>query len=179
MSRYVAFLRGMNLGRRRIKNAELCDRFREMGLGQPTAFLASGNVVFDSPDRDVDALSARIEGGLRQSLGYDVPTFLRSAAEVRRIARRRLFAERSAEMKGKVQVILLRGLPKPAARREVEGLATADDLLSVVGKQVFWLPRGSILSSELDLAAIARVVGPLTIRTHRTLVRLVDRFLAP
>ena len=79
MKRYVAFLRGMNLGRRRIKNGELCACFADMGFSSVAAFLASGNVIFDAALDDPASLSARIESGLRQALHYDVPTFLRSA----------------------------------------------------------------------------------------------------
>ena len=43
MNRYVAFLRGMNLGRRRIKNPELCAAFEDIGFTNVAAYLASGN----------------------------------------------------------------------------------------------------------------------------------------
>ena len=46
MERYVAFLRGMNLGKRRIKSSELVAHFEAMGLEDVATFRASGNVVF-------------------------------------------------------------------------------------------------------------------------------------
>ena len=72
MHRWVAFLRGMNLGRRRITNDELRAAFEGMGLGSPTPFLASGNVVFDTVERARKRLAARIESGLAEALGYEV-----------------------------------------------------------------------------------------------------------
>ena len=77
MNRYVAFLRGMNLGRRRIKNPELCAVFEDIGFTNVAAYLASGNVIFDAEDAEADAVAVAIECGLRDSLGYEVPTFLR------------------------------------------------------------------------------------------------------
>ena len=50
---YVAFLRGMNLGRRRIKNPELCAAFEDIGFTNVSAFLASGNVIFDADESDL------------------------------------------------------------------------------------------------------------------------------
>ena len=87
MSRYVAFLRGMNLGGRRISNKDLCAAFDEIGLPDASTFRASGNVVFDAPQsaRRAD-LPDQIENGLREVLGYEVPVFLRSAAATRAIA---------------------------------------------------------------------------------------------
>ena len=87
MTRYVAFLRGMNVGGHRITNAELCAAFEEIGLPDAATFRASGNVVFDAPGGDPRVeIAARIEQGLEQTLGYAVPTFLRDAAEMRAIA---------------------------------------------------------------------------------------------
>ena len=97
MNRYVAFLRGMNLGRRRIKNPELCAAFEDIGFTDVAAYLASGNVIFDAVDSDTDAVAAAIESGLRVSLGYEVPTFLRSADEVRSIAGYAPFADVTEE----------------------------------------------------------------------------------
>ena len=47
-SRYVAFLRGMNLGNRRIKNDELRRCFEVLDLTDVACFRASGNVIFTS-----------------------------------------------------------------------------------------------------------------------------------
>jgi uncharacterized protein (DUF1697 family) len=181
MTRYVAFLRGMNLGRRRIANTELAACFGALGLEAPTPFLASGNVVFDTEeDPAPEALAERIESGLTEALGFDVPVFLRSAAEVRRIADHRPFApEILAASKGKLQVCLLGAEPRAAARRQILGHATDEDRLDLRGRELYWLPSGGILESELDLAAIGAVVGPSTMRTHNTVSRLAAKFLAP
>ena len=46
MERYVAFLRGMNLGNRRLKNEELRGEFEALGFAEVATFRASGNVIF-------------------------------------------------------------------------------------------------------------------------------------
>lgn len=178
MARYAVFLRGMNVGGHRITNDELCARFADLGLAGATAFLASGNVVFEADGAATDLLR-RIEDGLRAALGYEVPAFLRSAAEVRRIAARQPFdAARLASTSGRIQVALLPVAPRAAARRRILDLETADDRLAIHGSELYWLPRGGLSDSELDLATIGAVTGAMTIRTHRTLVRLAARFFA-
>jgi len=52
MTRYVAFLRGINLGKRRVKMEQLRRHFEGFGLENVATFIASGNVVFDSPRQD-------------------------------------------------------------------------------------------------------------------------------
>lgn len=167
----------MNLGGRRIKNDELCACFVRMGFVGVSAFLASGNVVFEAAGDDTAELGGRIEEGLRSDLGYEVPTFLRSAEEVRAIAGRQVFSEEEMATRGKLQVMLLARTAGGAARKTVLSLETDRDRLALHGRELYWLPSGSILDSELDLAAIERSLGPATMRTRRTLERLAAKHL--
>lgn len=179
MARYVAFLRGMNLGRRRITNDELCAAFEAMGFEDVSAFLASGNVLLEAASEDAAELARTIEEGLERSLEYRVPTFLRSAADVRAIAGRRPFSERELAAGGKPQVMLLACAPDAAARRRVLELATRDDPLVLEGRELYWLPRAGILDSELDLKLIEKTLGPTTMRTLRTVERLAVKLAPP
>ncbi len=103
MERYVAFLRGMNLGGRRIKNDELRGEFEALGFADVACFRASGNVIFGVDGGVEGELAARIEAGLVESLGYEVPVFLRGAAELLSIAASEPFEESLvAASKGKL-----------------------------------------------------------------------------
>ena len=177
MSRYVAFLRGMNLGRRRIKNPELCAAFEDIGFANVAAYLASGNVIFDTDASDSDAVAVAIESGLRDSLGYEVPTFLRSADEVRAIAEHAPFADVTAERTGKLQVAMIGEEVGGSDRNSVLELSNDADLLEMVGRELYWWPKGNFLDSQLDLKAIESILGPFTIRTKNTMERLASKFL--
>ncbi len=178
MDRYVAFLRGMNLGRRRIKNEELKAELEALGLGEVSTFRASGNVVFATEKKEKEgALAERIEKGLGEALGYEVPVFLRSCAEVAAIASREPFDSKLvASSEGKLQVSLLPRKPSAAARRRILALATEEDLLAVEGREVYWLPSGGILDSDLDLKALESIVGADTRRTMGTIEQIAARF---
>lgn len=177
MPRYVAFLRGMNLGRRRIKNPELCAAFEEIGFTNVSAFLASGNVIFDTDESDPAAVANSIEVGLSDSLGYEVPTFLRSADEVRSIAGYQPFADVTAERTGKMQVAMVGSNVEQSARDSVLKLSNDTDMLEMVGRELYWWPKGNFLDSQLDLNALESILGPFTIRTKNTIERLAVRFL--
>ena len=126
MERHVAFLRGMNLGGRRIKNEELRAEFETLGFEDVATFRASGNVIFSSSGKSEPALSGKVEAGLGDALGYEVPVFLRSCAEVARIAAAEPFDPKLvATSKGKLQVTFLAKKPAAAARRKVEALAAS------------------------------------------------------
>src|SRR5215218_4113817 len=169
MERYVAFLRGMNLGKRRIKNDELRAEFETLGFEDVVTFRASGNVIFGAAKKSESALTTEIEGGLGEALGYEVPVFLRSCAEVAAIAAQEPFPPKEvAASKGKLQVTMLAKKPTAAARKKVLGLATEEDRLDLVARELFWLPRGGTLESELDLKAIEKALGKGTQRTMGT-----------
>lgn len=179
MQRYAAFLRGINLGRRRVTGDELCAVFTGLGFDEVSSFLASGNVVFASDDGDVDELTGRIEDGLAAALGYEVTTFLRTDDEVAEIAGREPFpADIVARTAGKLQVALLPQAPTEEQAAATLAHATNDDHLALHGRELYWLPSAGISTSSLPVDAIARLIGPMTIRTANTLARLHARSFA-
>jgi uncharacterized protein (DUF1697 family) len=70
VARYVAFLRGINVGGRSIPMAELRACVEELGFADVLTVLQTGNVVFTSDAAAVAALRERIEAGLGERFGY-------------------------------------------------------------------------------------------------------------
>jgi uncharacterized protein (DUF1697 family) len=178
VDRYVAFLRGMNLGGRRIKNEELRRHFEEMGFAEVATSRASGNVVFSTPKREAEAkLARRVEAELDARLGYEVPVFLRSIEEVAAIAAHEPFDPRAVtKSKGKLQVSLLQKKPSAAVRKKVLALASDEDLLAIEGRELYWLPSGGLLEADLDLKAIAALLGADTRRTMGTIEQIAAKY---
>jgi uncharacterized protein (DUF1697 family) len=176
MSDHAAFLRGMNLGRRRITNGELCKAFAALGLSDVHAFRASGNVAFSAPEMAPGALAELIGDGLHAALGYAVPTHVRSAAELAELVAARPFppaAVRASE--GKLHVAMFAAQPSAALRKQVLALATDDDRLAVGARELFWLPRGRLTDSLLDLKRLEGLLGPWTMRTKATIEQLAAK----
>jgi uncharacterized protein (DUF1697 family) len=179
MERYVAFLRGMNLGGRRIKNEELRAELEALGFLDVNCFRASGNVIFATDGGDEGKLTKKIEVGLGEALAYEVPVFLRDAAELRTVAAREPFdAASMGASKGKLQVVFLLAKPKAAARKEVLALASDEDRLAIEGRELYWLPKGGMSESELDLKAIGDLLGLNTVRTMGTVAQIAAKYFA-
>jgi uncharacterized protein (DUF1697 family) len=181
MASFVAFLRGMNVGGHRLTNDELRGHFQTLGFSDVATFRASGNVIFAGDERSVEDVVRHIEQGLEPLLGYAVPTFIRSAAEVRAIAALQPFpAERVASAAGKLQVSLLSDIPGKAVREEVLALAGDGDgdALAFAGQELYWLPSGGLLESPLDLERIDRLLGPSTRRTKGTIELIASKHCA-
>jgi uncharacterized protein (DUF1697 family) len=179
MSRYVAFLRGINVGGRRATSDQLRSCLIELGFEDVATFRASGNVIFDgAPDHEA-RLAARVEQAMLASLGYEVPVFLRSASEVRAIAQYEPFpADVVRASAGKLQVLLLAAKPQPRARKEALALGTDDDRLELRGRELYWLPSGGMMESALDMNAIGTILGLGTMRTKGTVEQIAMKYCA-
>jgi uncharacterized protein (DUF1697 family) len=180
MARFAAFLRGINVGGHRITNDELRRACEAVGLADVATFRASGNVIFGAEDEeDSDAIVDRIETGLGETLGYQVPVFLRTAAEVLAIAAHQPFpAELVEASAGKLQVSLLAAKPPAKAKKTVLALAGDDDRLAIRDRELYWLPSGGLLESELDLKTIDGALGVSTRRTKGTMEQVAAKFFA-
>lgn len=179
MARFAAFLRGMNLGRRRLANAELRAAVEALGgFAEVAVVRASGNVVFAVEDDAAApaAVAARLERGLEAQLGYPVPVFLREAGRVRAIAAHAPFAaEQLAASEGKVQVLLLSAAPSAEVRAATLAHATDADRLAIHGSELYWLPSGGISRSPLDAAAAFGPLGHGTMRTQATIALIAAK----
>jgi uncharacterized protein (DUF1697 family) len=83
MTRYIAFLRALNVGaNRRVTMERLRALFGELELARVGSYIQTGNVFFDTDEPDREALRARIEAHLESGLGFAVPAFLRTVEEV-------------------------------------------------------------------------------------------------
>jgi uncharacterized protein (DUF1697 family) len=176
MPKHVAFLRGMNLGGRRISNDDLRAAFEQAGFEEVACFRASGNVIFSNQGAAATGLARSIEAGLAETLGFEVPVFLRSCRQVAAIAAREPFpAAKVKSSAGKLQVALLPKAPGKRARDDALALATDDDRLAIEGPELYWLPSGGISESDLDLKALEAGLGPWTMRTMGTIEQIAAK----
>lgn len=158
MPRTIAFLRAINVGGHVVRMEVLREIVSGLGLTKVETFIASGNVIFEGPAEPEAALTARIEAGLFQALGYEVATFLRSATEVAAVAACEPFAavERAA-----AQAFVVGFLARPLAGHELAALGalrTQIDDFQCVGREVYWLCRRKQSESSFSSAVFERRV---------------------
>jgi uncharacterized protein (DUF1697 family) len=177
---YAAFLRSINIADRRVKMTALVEAVEGVGFGDVVTFQATGNVLFSAPRTSRGDLERRLETGLADALGFEVPTYVRTAAELRAVADLEPFpAAEVAASEGRLQVFFLRSPLSGQQRGGVLAHATEVDRLVVHGRELYWLPRGSLSDSGLNVAALARITGPKTLRTKRAVDRFAARLPSP
>jgi uncharacterized protein (DUF1697 family) len=179
LASHAAFLRAVNLGAtRKAASAELRAAFEAAGFSDVATFRTSGNVVFSTgPKAGLAKLTTRIEDALAEALGFEVPTFVRDARQLKAIAAHEPFPSKAVEAsRGKLQVALLRSRPSAKDREAVLALAGDRDLLALRGTELYWLPSGGTQQSSLDMKTIDRLLGPMTMRTLGTIAQLHQKF---
>jgi uncharacterized protein (DUF1697 family) len=176
----IAFLRAINAGGRYVAMERLRALFSELGLANVASFIASGNIIFETDEPPGRPLEERIEAHLRQALGYEVTTFLRTPADLVTIVARRPFP--AAELDNPAHALYIAFLGRPPddeTRQALLALANPVDQLFLLGREIYWLAcrsRGESLLSGAQLERAAR--QPATVRNANTVRRLAARYPA-
>src|ERR1700722_559912 len=84
--KYVAFLRGVNVGgNRKVPIGDLRDSFASLDFGSVKTLLNSGNVVFQSDETNISHLESKIEEELEKKFGWQIATIIRSQKDLQEI----------------------------------------------------------------------------------------------
>jgi uncharacterized protein (DUF1697 family) len=173
--RYVALLRGINVGGRVVKMDRLRALFEALKLRRVETLIASGNVLFDAAARDATALERRVERHLADALGFDVATFVRTPDELARAAARQPFAP-SASPDHALWIGFLKSAPPPAVAAALVALGTDNDSFHVGGRELYWRIRTRSMQTLRLSARLERALGgPMTVRNVTTVRKLAER----
>src|SRR5579862_5367602 len=83
--RYVALLRGVNVGGKTLSMEALRALATSRGLRDVSTFIQSGNLLFTSPDGDERKLERDLETAIAGELGLEVTVIVRSNTGMRAI----------------------------------------------------------------------------------------------
>jgi uncharacterized protein (DUF1697 family) len=171
-TRYVALLRGINLGKaRQVDMPRLRKVLTARGHEDVRTHLRSGNVVLDSPLPE-EALAADLTTAISEEFGFDVPVVVRTGTELAAVVTGDPFATVATDPAR----YLVTFMAEPPAADRVDALPPADsgDYL-VRGRELYlWLPDG-IQNTPLASWKWDRLLGrPGTARNWNTVVRLAE-----
>jgi uncharacterized protein (DUF1697 family) len=174
VARFVALLRAVNVGRRRVDMATARTVLSDLGYTSVESFVNSGNLLFDADD-DSDSLESTIRGALEERFGFELTTFVRTADEIRAIVAARPFGTIPDHHTHFMLFPLTR--MTPAEKAAVVAMSNDHDQLVVQDRDVHWLIRSK--STETTLGAKqwrdALPTNPTTARNITMLNRLAAR----
>jgi uncharacterized protein (DUF1697 family) len=181
MSRFIAFLRAINVGGgRTVKMDSLRQLFESLGFSGVTTFIASGNVVFETTTKNAKTLERKIEQRLREALGYDVAAFIRTDAELAEIANYQPFRQSEIETAAEFNIIFLAETLDEKVTQKVLALRTDTDEFQVHGREIYWLRRKKQGESTFSTLPLEKTLGrPFTIRGAKTVKKMAVKYASP
>jgi uncharacterized protein (DUF1697 family) len=158
MTRRVAFLRAVNIGKRRVSNERLIKIVEALGGSEVWTHINSGNVVFDEggPRQNIERA---LETALEKEFGFEVTTFVRSSAELRHALRLDPFNLRTEDT---YFITFLKSAPSSRQRADLEALSNDFDSLVVDKAEVHWRMHGRSTDTKLPSKMWEKILGPRT-----------------
>jgi uncharacterized protein (DUF1697 family) len=179
MGRYVALLRGINVGGKNlIKMALLKGCFEKQGFFDVTTYIQSGNVVFSAKDSGAAALCRRIEAALAKTFSYRASVVLRSRDEMRAVVRKAPKGFGEEPMKYRYDAIFLKApLTASVAMKSILTRTGVDEVHAGDGVLYFSRLIKKASQSKLSRVVSLPVYQSMTIRNWNTttaLLRMLD-----
>jgi uncharacterized protein (DUF1697 family) len=174
MPRYIALLRGVNLGGHTVKMAELKKLFEAIGLKNVETFIASGNVIFESGSKNAAALEKKIAAHLEESLGFPAMTFLRTDSELAAVLEHEACAELGTRA---LYIGFLHDELSRESHAKLMKHSTKSDQFHANGREVYWVCRTNMSDSPFFRIGIEKAAGvKATVRNVTTISKLVEKY---
>jgi uncharacterized protein (DUF1697 family) len=171
--RYVALLRGINVGGRTlVKMADLKACVEDLGFEAVSTYIASGNVLFERDDGDAGRLAATIEGAIEQRFELPVKVVVLDRTAYARIVKaipKPWIGD--AALRANVAFVR-RGTDAAEIVRELEPDPAIEEVKTVDGA-VLWATR----RDALNRSVMRKLIGgaaykELTVRNLNTTLKL-------
>ena len=169
---FIALIRGINVGgHKKIKMADLKVSCEKLGLRNVRTLLQSGNVVFESDEKDRARLAQQIQG----VLGVEAKVILRTAAELKKIiAANPMLAEAERGPSGFI-VMFLDGKPSAADLKTLRDAYSGPEQMELHGTELYIAYGPGMGQSKLTNALIERKLGVSgTARNWNTVTKLLE-----
>jgi uncharacterized protein (DUF1697 family) len=170
MKKYIAFLRGINVGNIRIKMPDLKIAFEKMGFQNVATYLQTGNVVFDS-EKNISEIKTILEKGLSVTFHYQAFVLLYEFDVLKEIIAKYPFEKNE---NNHAYVIFVEG---EAVFEELINISQTVEEEIAKGKTVlYWkVTKGESLNTPFSkITAKAKYKSCTTVRNINTLEKMLE-----
>ena len=168
MATYVALLRSVNVGGRKLAMADLRTLFDTLGHREVRTYIQSGNVVFGAKAGKPAAVRGAIERAIASELGLEVTVLLRTAHDLGKVLAANPFGPGA-------YVTFLDERPAPAAVKALDPRQYAPDEFAIVGREAYvHAPHGYGRTKINNTYFERKLATRATTRNLRTVATLYD-----
>jgi uncharacterized protein (DUF1697 family) len=172
VARYVALLRGINVGRaKRVAMADLRLVVADLGFSDVVTLLNSGNVVFTGPRSATSGIASRIEAALVSRVGIESRTIVLTGRELASVMTENALT-RVATSPSRLLVAVLSSARDGRRLEPLLKESWKPEALALGRRAAYmWCPQG-VLESRLP-AAVGRLLKDThTVRNWSTMTKL-------
>lgn len=136
MTKYIAILRGINVGgHRKILMADLKLLLNNLGLKECTTYIQSGNVVLSS-DLPANEIEKAIKQVIFKKYGFDVPVLVRTKTEIEKVFNNNPFLPKETDV-SLLYVTFLEAIPNKENLEKLNSIQFEDASQHVIGNHVY------------------------------------------
>jgi uncharacterized protein (DUF1697 family) len=169
MSTYVALLRGVNVGGRKLPMADLRATFDGLGHTGVRTYIQSGNVVFTAKTGSKEKVRATIERAIERDSGLDVSVLLRTPAEMSSVLKRNPFGVEA-------YVTFLDAKPTTKQVAGIEREKYMPDEFVVDGREVFLRCPNGYGNTKINNALFERKLATRATTRNWKTVKLLEEW---
>ena len=173
--KYVAFLRGINVGGKNKLPMEILRKVcAAQGFTNVKTYINSGNVIFETAKIDDKKLAAKIESAIENEFGLQIKVIVRTIEEIAAIVKNNPFAGQFENDKD-VHVFFLDEELSSEKRDILLSNNNENEKFAVQNREIFCLLRVSVLDSLIGKDYIGKKLKvSATARNWRTVHKVLD-----
>lgn len=174
MPTYIAFLRAINIGKRRFTKDAIVAACEAAGCTDVETYINTGNVRVTTPLRSRAKVEEALEAAFEAEAGFDVPTIVVTPQELTAIAAQ---AEKvGAAHDGRQYVSVLKDPPTASAVKDLDGAGHDGERAVVNGRGVHLLLGHDYHSAKLSNAVVEKHLGVATNRNLNVIRTLAEKW---
>lgn len=175
MTRYVALLRGINVGgNKKVPMAQLRTLMEGLGYTDVATLLQSGNAVFTAKEKSPAKVGEQLEAAIEKEFGFDVSVIIRTRDELAAVIKANPLSG-AEEAPSKFLVTFLSDVPEKKRLQEIDPKAYLPEEFRVAGREIYARFPNGIGNSKLAAVLGGPRLGVIpTARNWSTVTKLLE-----
>ena len=171
--RYVALLRGINVGgKRKILMSDLKTMLIQLGYFDIKTYMQSGNVFFTSKKTSKEVLQTQISEGIESKFGFKVPVLVITEIQFCKLPELNPYQKEDVS---RLHITILSELPEKGLLEKLALQEFSPDQFSVKGNYIFLNIEGKYHKSKLTNAFFEKQLKVnATTRNWKTITKLIN-----
>lgn len=175
-NRYIVLLRAINVGGHSVvRMSDLRGVFESLGFTEVVTYIQSGNVLFNSKEKDRQRLTNLLEKKLESSFGYKSSVFVLTRRQLEDAAAKNPFAPESRDKEQHCHLMFLSGEPDKTHSAALMQMQGDDYSFSIEGKVLYFAYSRQYegpARRSINFEKILGVTG--TARTWKVVNKLIE-----